>query len=57
MGFTPANAAKAASERTLPWCEYEMSTWVADTGPTPGRSIRTDIDPESETLSEFRLAS
>ena len=38
IGLTPANAAKAASERTLPGCDQLTSTWAVLSGPIPGSS-------------------
>ena len=37
-GATPARRAKAASERTRPWCDQVTISWAATIGPTPGSS-------------------
>ena len=38
IGATPASRAKAASERTRPWCDQVTISWAATIGPTPGSS-------------------
>ena len=38
IGATPARRAKAASERTRPWCDQATISCAATIGPTPGSS-------------------